>query len=149
MTMKCVNGQMIEMTAEEKAAFDASNGGLAQIKAEKWEAIKAERDRRQSAGVKVAVNGVDKWFHSDVGSRIQLMGLKIMGPAVPGNLQWKTMDGTFVTMTEVLSAEIFNAAASNEQTIFAIGEQHKAAMEASANPMNYDFSTGWPPVYGE
>jgi hypothetical protein len=26
---------------------------------------------------------------------------------------------------------------------------HKAAMEASADPSAYDFSTGWPAIFGE
>ena len=105
-----------------------------QAKAEKWEAIKAERDRRKTGGVKVGA----KWFHSDDGSRIQQMGLVMMGASIPANLQWKTMDGTFITMTQTLASQVFQAVAASDQAIFTVAEQHKAAMEASADPASYD-----------
>lgn len=115
------------------------------IKAIKWEAIKAERNRRKAGGVKVGA----KWFHSDDGSRIQQMGLVMMGANIPTNLQWKTMDGSFITMTQTLASQVFQAVAASDQAIFTVAEQHKAAMEASADPASYDYSTGWPKIYGE
>lgn len=116
-----------------------------QIKAHAWDAIKAERDRRRTGGVAVGA----KWFHSDDASRIQQLGLVMMGSAIPAGLQWKTMDGTFVAMTQTLAGQIFNAAAASDQAIFARAEQHKAAMEAAADPARYDYSAGWPAIYGE
>lgn len=112
----------------------------------KWQSIKAERDRRKSqGGVKVGT----KWFHSDDGSRIQQIGLVMMGAGIPANTQWKTMDGSFVTMTQTLAGQIFQASAANDMAIFAAAEAHKAAMEASADPASYNFSTGWPKAFGE
>ena len=32
---------------------------------------------------------------------------------------------------------------------FAVAEQHRIAMESSADPAAYDYSAGWPAVYGE
>lgn len=119
------------------------------VKAAKWGAIKAERDRRKSGGVKVKVGTTNKWFHSDDASRIQQMGLVMMGANIPADLQWKTMDGTFVGMTQTVAGNVFAAAAASDQAIFAVAEMHKAAMEASADPSTYDFSTGWPKIYGE
>ena len=110
-----------------------------------WEKIKAERDRRMVGGVKVGA----KWFHSDDSSRIQQMGLVMMGASIPANLQWKTMDGSFITMTQALASQVFQAVAASDQAVFTVAEQHKAAMEASADPSTYDFSTGWPKIYGE
>lgn len=110
-----------------------------------WYGIKAERDRRKAGGVKVGA----KWFHSDDGSRIQQMGLVMMGASIPANLQWKTMDGSFITMTQALALQVFQAVAASDQAIFTVAEQHKAAMEASADPASYDYSTGWPKIYGE
>ena len=118
---------------------------LGEIKARQWDAIKAERDRRKAGGVKVGA----KWFHSDDGSRIQQMGLVMMGTSIPANLQWKTMDGTFITMTQTLASQVFQAVAASDQAIFAVAEQHKATMEASPDPAAYDFSTNWPKIYGE
>lgn len=110
-----------------------------------WERIKADRDRRKAGGVKVGA----KWFHSDDGSRIQQMGLVMMGASIPAGLQWKTMDGSFITMTQTLASQVFQAVAASDQAIFAVAEQHRVAMEASADPASYDYSTGWPKIYGE
>ena len=120
-----------------------------QNKARAWEAIEGERDRRKAGGVKVKVGGVNKWFHSDDASRIQQMGLVMMGASIPADLQWKTMDGSFVAMTQALATSVFGAAAASDQVIFGAAEGHRVAMEASADPASYDYSTGWPAVFGE
>lgn len=112
----------------------------------KWEAIKAVRDRRtDQGGYKVGT----KWFHSDQKSRSQQLGLVLLGANIPPNLQWKTMDGSFVTMTQQLAGQVLAAAAASDQAIFAAAETHRAAMEASADPASYDYSTGWPAIFGE
>jgi hypothetical protein len=113
--------------------------------AQVWDAIKAERDRRKTGGVKIGA----KWFHSDDGSRIQQMGLVMMGAGLPAGLQWKTMDGTFITMTPALAQQVFTGQAASDQTIFAVAEGHRVAMEASADPATYEYSTGWPKIFGE
>ncbi len=117
-----------------------------EAKARKWERIKAERDRRiQFGGYKVGT----KWFHSDTFSRTQQMGLVMLGAGIPANTQWKTMDGTTVTVTQMLAGQIFASAAAADIAIFGAAETHRAAMEASADPVTYDFSAGWPLMYGE
>jgi hypothetical protein len=117
---------------------------LEQAKLRRWDDIKAERDRCKSGGVKVG----DKWFHSDDASRIQQIGLKMFGASVPP-VPWKTMDGSFVPMTQELAELIFQGVAASDQVIFAKAEEHRAAMLASADPATYDFSTGWPLTFGE
>lgn len=119
------------------------------ITSRQWNAIKAERDRRKTGGVKVGVGGVDKWFHSDDASRIQQMALVMMGANIPANLQWKTLDGSFVTMTQAVAQSVFVAAAASDQAIFAVAEGHRAALAACEDPAVYDYSTGWPAVFGE
>jgi hypothetical protein len=117
-----------------------------EAKASMWEAIKAERDRRtDQGGYKVGT----KWFHSDQRSRSQQLGLVLLGANIPAGLQWKTMDGSFVAMTQTLAGQILAAGAASDQAIFAVAETHKAAMEASADPASYDFSAGWPKSFGE
>jgi hypothetical protein len=108
-----------------------------------WSAIKAERDARQANGVKVGAN----WFHSDPSSRIQQLALVIFAANLPGNIMWKCLDGAFVLMTPTLAVQIFQASAASDIAIFTVAETHKAQMNASSNPVNYDFSTGWPPTY--
>jgi hypothetical protein len=116
---------------------------MAAAQARKWEAIKAKRDRLSDVGgYKVGT----KWFHSDNKSKVQQLGLVVMGANVPP-VQWKTMDGSFVTMTQQLAAQIFAQAAAQDMAIFATAEMHKAAMLASENPEDYDFSTGWPETF--
>lgn len=146
------------------AALTPPARDVATDKAAQWEAIKAHRDRlSDDGGYKVTLGGVDKWFHSDVKSKNQQLGLlrdadqiaaasgdldaAYAGPGPGGVLAWKTMDGTFVVMTANVARAIYAAAKAQESALFVVAEQHKAAMEGSANPASYDFSTGWPATF--
>jgi hypothetical protein len=116
------------------------------IKIDMWDAIKVERDhRKNNGGYKVGTN----WYHSDTSSRIQQLGLVMMGANLPANLYWKTMGGGFVLMTPTLALQIFQTAAASDMAIFTVAEQKKAAMLASATPATYDYLSGWPLIYGE
>lgn len=114
-----------------------------------WEAIKVHRDKlSDTGGYRVTVGNVSKWFHSDIKSQNQQMGLLILGSNVPP-VQWKTMDGTFVTMNQAWATAIFAAAATQGIAIFAAAEVHKAAMMAVDDPTTYDWRAGWPATYSE
>lgn len=117
------------------------------IKKKMWLLIQDERTRRQGGGI--FISSVNKWFHSDQTSRIQQLGLVMMGNGMPPNINWKTMDGSFVTMTPALALSIFNAAATLDMTAFAVAEQHRQFMEQSPTPETYNFSAFWPAIYGE
>ena len=125
----------------EVVALDAETIAVNQAtaRASKWEAIKATRDARKSGGALVGT----KWFHTDADSRIQQLGLVLMGASVPA-VPWKTLDGTFTTMSQTLAGQIFAAVAALDMALFANAEAHRTAMEASVNPDQYDFSAGWP-----
>ena len=129
--------EVYALPAEEATANQAA------ARAAKWEAIKAERDRRKVLGVKVG----DHWYHSDADSRIQQISLFVMGASVPP-IPWKTLTATpppvFVTMTQTIAAGIFQNTAASDAAIFAAAEVHRIAMEASPTPENYDCSGGWP-----
>jgi hypothetical protein len=72
----------------------------------------------------------------------------MMGAGIPGGLQWKTMDGSFVTMTQTLAGQVFAAAAASDAAMFSHAEQIKAVMEA--DPVNFSLaSQTWPAVFGE
>ncbi|RIQ63488.1 DUF4376 domain-containing protein [Bordetella avium] len=130
----------------------------AEIKADKWTAVKAKRDAIKAGGVKVGT----LWFHSDADSRIQHLGLKdkardliAAGGAMTDNLtilgqpvRWKTMDGSFANVTAQLAFDIVAAAGDLDARLFAVAETHRAAMEAAADPAAYDFSAGWPETFG-
>ena len=132
--------------AEGNTPEPADQTTLAEIKAAKWEAIKAERQRRTLSG---GYQAGGKWFHSDLISRGQQLGLNVLNGLVPPGIMWKTMDGSFIEMTWALAQQILAAASQSDRAIFLAAEAHKVAMEASADPANYDFSGGWPPMYGE
>ena len=80
-----------------------------------------------------------KWYHTDVKSKQQQMALAMAGDGLPAGLQWKTMDGSFVTMTALLAAELFAAQMTREATIFGICE----AKQHDDTPVN----DGWPERY--
>jgi hypothetical protein len=110
-----------------------------------WKKIQVERDRRKYNGVKVGAN----WYHSDDPSRIQQIGLVLMGAGMPAGIMWKTLSGGFVQMTPTLALQIFSATGAQDMAIFAKAEYHKAYMVMSPSPSTYDFSTGWPVTFGE
>lgn len=114
-----------------------------------WARIKAERDRRKAGGFKVGA----LWYHSDEASRGQYSILLSMAveKAIPVGTAlspaWKDMAGNFAPMTVALLRQIRDAGLVLEQQLFTTAETHRAAMEASADPASYDFSTGWPAAY--
>lgn len=110
-----------------------------------WLKIKEKRDLRKSGGVQVA----GKWFHTDSESRIQQLGLVLMGSSIPANLKWKTLDGSFVIMTQSLAVGIFQSIGIFDTMSFAVSEQHKANVFTSNDPYSYNYHTGWPLIYGE
>jgi hypothetical protein len=109
------------------------------------EQIKGYRNSRtQNGGYLVA----GKWFHSDQASRTQQIALVMLGAAVPPVL-WKTMDGSFVTMSQALAAAIFQAAINSDMAIFSVAETHINTVANSSNPETHNITTGWPAVFGE
>lgn len=131
---------------------------VSEVKSRIWEAIKAKRDAIKASGVKVGT----KWYHSDETSRTQYIGLLRMADAAVAaggtgsttlqyggqDIQWKTMDGTFIKMTVQRANDVFNAVSGLDFAAFGAAETHKAAMEASADPASYDFAAGWPATFG-
>jgi hypothetical protein len=144
------------MDRPQRTALDVVEGRLvivpvqaptaAQLRVELCTTIKAERDRRiQSGGYKVA----GRWFHSDQWSRNQQLGLALLGANVPANLQWKTMDGTFIVITPELAGQILAGAARSDMVIFATAEAKLLALATASDPSTIDALSGWPKIYGE
>ena len=104
------------------------------------EQIKAERDRRKGAGCPVGAHV----FHSDDSSRIQQLGLVMMGASLPSGIMWKTADSGYVEMTPTLAQQIFAAQAARDTTLFDVAQQHIANAAQAADQLTYDYSTGWP-----
>jgi hypothetical protein len=142
---KIVNGEQVEMTAEEIAEFEASRAESPEaIKARKWEEIKAYRDNLvNEGGFKVGAH----WYHSNLLSRTQYISLVMMGANIPAGTTWKTLDNGYISMTQTLAGQIFAAGAAQDAALFAKAAEHKAALDASSDPANYDYKTGWPETY--
>ena len=132
-----VAGKLIAPPAPQMSRADST--------ASQWAAIKAKRDSLSDTGGYLVGT---KWFHSDAKSKTQQLGLVIMGAGVPADLNWKTMDGSFIQMTPALAGQVFAAAVAQDLALFAAGEAHRAAMEAAADPSVYDFSGDWPVAFG-
>ena len=124
--------KIVELEPEVIAANQAAKAS------QRWEAIKAIRDTKVQSGGYKAIN---KWFHSDTFSRTQQMGLVMLGASLPAGMQWKTMDGSFITMTPALAAAVFQAAASQDSLLF----KHAEVLKADSS---LDINQGWPAVYG-
>ena len=107
-----------------------------------WENIKALRQKKMTGGVYVP--SVDKHLHTDETSSIQYaqIGTAIsMGIFQPMN--WKTIEGDFIELTESIFRELQFAMIVNTQAVYAKAEYHKYMMMQSNNPLDYDYSTGW------
>ena len=122
-----------------------------------WDKIQIERTRRIEGGYPCIFGGKTYWFHSDAMSLSQQQGLVsaaqltlIQGKDMNAVMaQWKTKTGEFVGMSGNLALAMFAAGMEQQEAIFTAAETHKAQMRASAEPWHYDFSAGWPKVYGE
>lgn len=128
------------VTENEDGTYEATPRPRDQVTGPVWNRLQAQREYIKAGGVQVA----GKWFHTDDASRIQQIGMAMMGASIPPGLQWKTMDGTFVAMTPELASQVFQAVAALDIAAFAAAEAHRTAMEASENPFEYDYSAGWP-----
>ena len=115
---------------------------LPKVQQAMWNAIQAERESRKLKGLPIA----GKRYHSDADSRIQQLGLAMLGASTPAGLQWKTMDGSFVEMTPTLAQQIFGGTAQRDAAIFQAAEVHRAAMMQLTwqEAESYDYSQGWP-----
>jgi hypothetical protein len=131
---------------------------IAELKLAKIEAVKAERDRLiVVGGHKIG----DNWYHSNEISLIQQIALNgiadkmIAAGATDGALitatPWKTLGGTFVSLT-VGIAKNFIASALNQQSLMFSAAQTKITQEIPAlntvEAVNaYDVLAGFPATY--
>ena len=107
-----------------------------------WENIKKLRYEKMTGGVYIP--SLNKWVHTDEAASIQyaFIGLRIMqGTYTP--IVWKAMDNTFIQLTEEVFIELQERMMEQTQTIHAKAEYHKLMMEASENPLEYDYTTNW------
>lgn len=111
-----------------------------------WSEIKDKRDFIIENGGCFVHN---KWFHSDVKSKQQQMALTLLGANLPASLQWKTMDGSFITITQQVVSDLFMAQVIREQLVFAYAETLKVNMDSMTfeELVVLDINAGWPTSY--
>lgn len=152
------NDTVVQAIIDAYTPADQKAWALAQV----VPAIKAERERRQVTGgfpVTLPDVGLVR-FHSDAHSRSQHAGLyaaatltlmeggsaasPVMDPATGKQVMWRTMSGAMVPLSVGALLTLLQASMSHEGAIHAAADAHIAAATASADPLAYDYSTGWP-----
>ncbi len=88
-----------------------------------------------------------KWFHSDMVSRTQQLGLLALGQNIPAGLMWRTMDGSSILMTPTLAQQILQAASVQDTAMFDFRGKLIAALGKMSDPWTVDLTAGWPPIY--
>lgn len=117
---------------------------LPRIQNVKWNAIKAERDRRSQYGG-VYVNS--HWISSELGSKIAVLCYVAAGDNLPTGLEHPTMENGSMNVTKQLAQDMLSAILANESSLYVAMNTHKANMLASENPETYVFTTGWPETF--
>ncbi|HDR1061754.1 DUF4376 domain-containing protein [Pasteurella multocida] len=113
---------------------------------EMWEKIKKKRYENGLGGVYIA--RVGKWFQTGEEEKTKYLGLDKVIDSL-GEIDWKCYDNSFIKMDRTLLNEIFLAMVISENADHINAEKHRAEMLKSADPLNYDFSTGWSANYEE
>lgn len=140
------------------AAYSAANTPptLEQRRAARWEQVKAIRQTKTERGGFFAAG---KWFHSDVFSRTQQLGLIIaaqqfvaggggVNDPIPGVPAWSTMDNSTIVLTPAVVSQFLPAFSAQEGAMFVYAKALREQIDASEDPESIDITTGWPPVYG-
>lgn len=110
--------------------------------------INALRDAKSAGGVYVEQLG--KWFDSDSKAQGKLLGLKATMDLVGDDMtvDWTCADNTdFTGFGKPQLAAVIAAILQAENHNHTVARQHKAALEQSDNPLDYDYSDGWTQCY--
>lgn len=102
-------------------------------------AIRAERDRRVQAGVKV---GAD-WFDTKLQTQIQYLGMLLMGGNLDPVTPLYTLDGRNVGATSQRVGAIFQSAAAQQAALYTIAE---AAITAGTPLDQIQWPDGYTPA---
>ena len=137
-----------DVSADEYFSANLPPDTPQQIRSRIWDAIKTHRDRiRFEGGVLVA----GLWFLTTAQATSEYSALVLLGAGLPGatilRADWRTMDDTLVDMTPDLARQILAAGFAQVAAIDDAAQAHKAALYASPDPAEYDFSSGWPAIF--
>ena len=111
-----------------------------------WEEIKKKREEILGSGV--YVESLDKWFHTDSVTQLSYTRAKEYFDIKPNSeVQWKTMDGTFVTLNKEKLNDVVVAIFEKSQEVYKAAEFHKHKIQTSVDLENYDVDAGWVETY--
>lgn len=121
----------------------------------KWSEVESYRNNlMQTGGFPVG----SYWFHSDLLSRSQQLGLIELGKLalangvdtndpIPNSPPWRTMSGEYITLTPTLTQSLVPSFLVQEASIFAVGDFYRNLINNSDNPEYIDITVGWPLTY--
>ncbi len=109
--------------------------------------VKAKRD---DLWVRGGFEVNEKWYASDAQSKTQYLFYVSLGSSIPANTQWKTKDGSFVTLTQSLLSNMISASIAQETAIFdkaqeLLEEIDSATTVDSLAELNWE--DNWPNVF--
>ena len=111
-----------------------------------WEEIKKKREEILVSGV--YVESLDKWFHTDSVTQLAYTRAKEYFDIKPDSeIQWKTMDNTFVTLNKEKLNDVVVAIFEKSQEVYKAAEIHKHKIQTSVDLENYNVDAGWVETY--
>lgn len=122
-------------------------------KSAKREGINRKRDDVCFGGI--YIESLGKWFDTDETSFVKMIGAKAVmdddfanGQEIQPEL-WICADNSVIQLSRDDLALIIRSIKQNVSNMHAVAVQHKALLEQSDNPLEYDFSAGWSKTYAE
>ncbi|BAS48424.1 hypothetical protein AANUM_1193 [Aggregatibacter actinomycetemcomitans NUM4039] len=106
------------------------------------------RDEKTAGGV--YVESIGKWFDSDDKARANVIELKaafdVLGDET---VPWTTYENDVVMMDHEKMKALFKELKDSKLHNHQVATKHKLALEQSAEPLNYNYSTGWSKTYAD
>jgi uncharacterized protein DUF4376 len=148
---KIVDGELIDMSPEEEAAFLASQ--VPDLNAAK-DARKNEVDSLRDAKLAAGFPFMGKVIQFDPRSEAKITGGHALARDArdglipwPADFRWRTADNTFLPLTMEQMLQLGQTAAGIADAMLKRGWAHKDAIEAMTEPaavQAYDITAGWP-----
>lgn len=146
------------ITENDDGSLSATPKPLDDVRGMVWGWAQTHRDALYEGGCEVAPHG---WFHNDTQSRSRWERMVNRANAagmantdtylINGQqVQWKTMDGTFVPLTAGIIRAVVAAFEVQEAAVFIAAEAHRQALWLAADVdavAAYNWRAGWPAVY--
>lgn len=134
------------------SAWKISPERQATLLAEQREKVRSKinelRDRKINGGVYVETVG--KWIDTDATAERNILSVKasfdLFGDAV-GEISWTCADNSILMIDKAKLMQIWQALMQAKTGNHANALRHKAAVEQSDNPLDYDYSDGWTQCY--